>query len=1111
MDYTYLVVRVNQNTGRGMMKQRRRDGVRLVSAAGVAALLGLLCICFLPSAGLAGSARIILDGEFSDWDDVEPAAIDQVGGPNPGVLDFANLWIANDERYLLLSLELVQEINLQSGNQIRMFLDTDNNPATGQAANGIGADLVWTFGSRSGTFITPSGSYAVEHADVDIVTAPTVTGERFEIAFDRSAKPVGSTPLFPGPTLSIVIQDIGGSDVIPDQTGGVTYTFDETPLEPLPSGTLARYDDTHLRIMTYNVLQDGLFATSKRASFDRLLSAISPDIIGFEEIYDHSAIATENRVEGIIPSGSQGRWYSAKVGTDIIAVSRYPITEAFPVSGNGAFLIDLRPAYDKDLLFVVAHTPCCDNEAGRQREIDAFMAFIRDAKAPGGLLDLVYETPIVIVGDMNLVGYRRQLETMLTGDIVNTGTYGPPFSPDWDGSDFEDAKPRHTDLPMNLTWFDYGSSFWPGRLDYIVYSGSVMDVGNSFVTFTPGMPPDTLDIYGLHADDALRASDHIPVVVDFALPVSVAELGIHCLDVGQGECTLIVSPTGGTLLLDGGGDGIGDEVVIPYLESLGISALDYVVASNYNREHIGGIDEVVEHLGIDSVRVAVLDRGWSGSGSLYETYEGSVRDKREAIADGQVIDLGGGVTVTCVAVNGNGVLAPPFDGQYEEADLGIALVVDYLGFDFFVAGDLPGVEVSGHSDIESSIAGEVGDIDVYRVSSHGGAQSSGERLVSALLPEVAVIPIGDDGPGGYPDQEVIDRLAGYGSYIYQTELGNGARIPAGKGEVVDGNIVLRMNAETYTINGSSTYDVEADGVTIGTIRADDANGEPLLLGQRVKVRGVVTAGSGVFSVSDNNIFVQDATGGVNVFQQSKIGPEVTEGDKVEVDGWVDVLAGLTRITTPTITIKARGVIIPEPIVLTTQEITASGAQYEGSLVQVKEVHMAGGTWPEAGSDGTVLVDDGSGACTLFIDEDAGIPSASEIPDTMNVTGILGQRDTAFPFLSDYRLMPRSGADIVPSYDDGGVSKYGLIAGIHPNPTERLVRIMFTRAATAYNKRLSLYDVRGRKVGGAKVAAGLPSVDWVAEDASGRALAGGVYFVLVAAGGYEETVKMVIMR
>ena len=154
-------------------------------------------------------------------------------------------------------------------------------------------------------------------------------------------------------------------------------------------------------------------------------------------------------------------------------------------------------------------------------------------------------------------------------------------------------------------------------------------------------------------------------------------LKIHCIDVDQGDCTLIVSPTGGTFLFDAGWNGKGNSVVIPYLQGLGLTALDYVGASHYHADHIGGLDEVVNFLGIDSVRVAVLDRGWSYTTITYGDYADAVAPKRTTITDGQVIDLGGGTTVTCLGVNGNGELSPPFDDKYDENDLSVALLVEY--------------------------------------------------------------------------------------------------------------------------------------------------------------------------------------------------------------------------------------------------------------------------------------------------------------------------------------------------------------------------------------------------------------------------------------------------
>ncbi len=294
---------------------------------------------------------------------------------------------------------------------------------------------------------------------------------------------------------------------------------------------------------------------------------------------------------------------------------------------------------------------------------------------------------------------------------------------------------------------------------------------------------------------------------------SRASLTIHCLDVGQGDCTLIISPTGGTLLFDAGTNGRGNDTVIPYLQSLGLSALDYLSSSHYHMDHVGGIDEVVNSLGIDSIRVSVLDRGWSYTTITYQDYADAVAPKRTTIVDDQVIDLGGGVTVTCVTVNGNGALSPPFlSSNHDENDMCVGLLVEYGDFDFFVGGDLSGVNSSSYSDIETPTAPDVGDVDVYRVDHHGSSSNSNTTFVSSLLPEVSIISVGSNSYG-HPTQTILNRLVSYDSYIYQTDAGSGGTIPSGEGEVVGGHVVIEVFPGYFTVDGDF-YDLGISGVEV---------------------------------------------------------------------------------------------------------------------------------------------------------------------------------------------------------------------------------------------------------------------------------------------------------
>jgi exonuclease III len=474
-------------------------------------------VLFITANLLLSQSRILIDDDFSDWQNIPPAYTDANGDNGFSNIDFGRLWIHNDVDYLFFNIEVGTEINLQDANEITIYIDTDNNISTGISINGIGADLTYSFGNRSGMVYVENNSLVVFHNDIQFISAPTVTSDQFELVISRDLTFFGQS-LFQGNTIQVVFKDNSGNwDILPDESGGVEYSYTNEIPDPLPEYSIQKPDQSQLRVLSYNVKQDGLFDFVRAPSMSRLIETIAPEIIGFQEIYDHNSLEVANTIESILPSGADEQWFHAKKGPDIIAISRYPIINSYSIDNNGAFLLNLESVNGGELLFIVAHTPCCGNNQDRQMEIDAIMAFIRNAKDGIGALQLEENTPIIVVGDMNLVGFQQQLTTLLTGDIVNENIYGPAFDPDWDESDLDDSRPYITGLPNNFTWFNEGSSFSPGRLDFIIYTGSVLELTNNYNLFTRTLPQDTLNTYNLLQEDAIIASDHTPVVSDFNL------------------------------------------------------------------------------------------------------------------------------------------------------------------------------------------------------------------------------------------------------------------------------------------------------------------------------------------------------------------------------------------------------------------------------------------------------------------------------------------------------------------------------------------------------------------------------------------------------------------
>lgn len=237
----------------------------------------------------AQSPRILLDEAYDDWQNIPVLVNDPSGDQGSSTVDFGKLWINNDEDFLFFRLEVGSEINLQDGNDIKLYIDTDNNSSTGLSISGIGADLFYHFGGRTGEVYLNGNSLTINHSDIFLVSSPTVTSDQFEIAINRDLQFQGQF-LFKGNDIKVLFKnDIAGADQIPNAAGGVMYSFQSLSPDPLPAYSIDKLDSSHIRVLSYNVLRDNLFAQDKQVYYSRILQAISPDIIGFQEIYQNGS------------------------------------------------------------------------------------------------------------------------------------------------------------------------------------------------------------------------------------------------------------------------------------------------------------------------------------------------------------------------------------------------------------------------------------------------------------------------------------------------------------------------------------------------------------------------------------------------------------------------------------------------------------------------------------------------------------------------------------------------------------------------------------------------------------------------------------------------------
>lgn len=318
-------------------------------------------------------------------------------------------------------------------------------------------------------------------------------------------------------------------------------------------------------------------------------------------------------------------------------------------------------------------------------------------------------------------------------------------------------------------------------------------------------------------------------------------LELHFIDVGQGDAELLVSPGGQTVLVDGGLPGK-DKVVNAYLQSNGITHLDYYIVSHYHNDHIGCATKILSPSVVGGLQAA-YDRGDTPTNTdSYDKqfavdYRAAVRGKRITATTGSSgtalshrfeLDASSNqpVVIEFVAVNGNGRITKTT--TIDENDLSVAFVVRFGQFSAVLGGDLSGSNGSKYDDIETSLASTFpGPVTLYKVHHHGSRYSSNTNWLAAINPIVGIICCGTRNNYGLPEDGALGRLADYKVDTYWTETGsknadnladvkggvllkNGSkpkveRLPdASKHQRVGGDIIVRVGP------GSTTFDLVTD-------------------------------------------------------------------------------------------------------------------------------------------------------------------------------------------------------------------------------------------------------------------------------------------------------------
>lgn len=234
------------------------------------------------------------------------------------------------------------------------------------------------------------------------------------------------------------------------------------------------------------------------------------------------------------------------------------------------------------------------------------------------------------------------------------------------------------------------------------------------------------------------------------------------LDVGQGDSNIIVMPGGKTILIDTAGSyNISGKIVnnrlIPYLNSIGINKIDYLILTHGDYDHMGEAINLVNNFKVEKVIFNC------GEYNDLEKELIKVLDKKKIKYYSCIKELN---------IDKNKLYFLNNKDYGNENDNSSVIYTELNNYKFLFMGDA-GIEVE--EDIIEKY--NLSDIDVLKVGHHGSKTSSSKEFINEVNPKYSIISVGKNNRYGHPNDSVLDNLEN--SKIYMTDK--------------DGSIMFKIN------------------------------------------------------------------------------------------------------------------------------------------------------------------------------------------------------------------------------------------------------------------------------------------------------------------------------
>ena len=230
-----------------------------------------------------------------------------------------------------------------------------------------------------------------------------------------------------------------------------------------------------------------------------------------------------------------------------------------------------------------------------------------------------------------------------------------------------------------------------------------------------------------------------------------SEMAVHFIDVGQGNAILVQS--GGQNLLYDGGDQSHADLIISYLQEQNVENIDYMIASHYDEDHIGGLVPCIDNFSVSNI----FGPDYVHTSNLFNNFMNTATANAIIVqypSVGETFDFGTG-SFTVLAPNGI---------SQNSNDNSLVIKLENGSNSFIFTGD---AEETSEQDMIST--GMNLDCDVLSLGHHGSASSTSWDLLEATSPSWAVISCGLNNTYGHPAAETMGKLSDMDIPVFRTD------------------------------------------------------------------------------------------------------------------------------------------------------------------------------------------------------------------------------------------------------------------------------------------------------------------------------------------------------